>query len=344
MSEEKSKEFKEESVPQHCPGVESDNAGKSNACAGCPNQNFCSTNTVKGPDPDIEKIKERMKSVKHKILVLSGKGGVGKSTFSAQLSYALASTTFKKNEEENNEDDEEDDEEDHLNQIGILDIDICGPSIPKITGVQGQQIHHSSFGWTPIYAEENIGVMSIGFLLPSEDDAVIWRGPKKNGLIKQFLTEVYWGSEGLDYLIVDTPPGTSDEHLSIVQYLQNCDLTGAIIISTPQEVSLLDVRKEISFCKKVDIPILGIVENMSGFVCPNCKNKTEIFFPSTGGCQALAEELDLPFLGKIPLDPTLARAADEGTNYFEECKNSPAFQPILDIVTSLHERINNNNN
>ncbi|KAF7079297.1 hypothetical protein CFC21_083547 [Triticum aestivum] len=216
-----------EDANAHCPGTQSDEAGKADSCAGCPNQQICAT-APKGPDPDLVAIAERMATVKHKILVLSGKGGVGKSTFSAQLSFALA-------------------EMDH--QVGLLDIDICGPSIPKMLGLEGQDIHQSNLGWSPIYVESNLGVMSIGFMLPNPDDAVIWRGPRKNGLIKQFLKDVDWGE--IDYLVVDAPPGTSDEHISIVQYLQATEVDGAIIVTTPQQVSLIDVRKEINFCKKV---------------------------------------------------------------------------------------------
>ncbi|KAG2652102.1 hypothetical protein PVAP13_1NG332600 [Panicum virgatum] len=229
---------------EHCPGTQSEDAGKADACAGCPNQQICAT-APKGPDPDVVAIVERLAMVKHKILVLSGKGGVGKSTFSAQLSFALA-------------------EMEH--QVGLLDIDICGPSIPKMLGLEGQDIHQSNLGWSPVYVESNLGVMSIGFMLPNPDDAVIWRGPRKNGLIKQFLKDVDWGE--IDYLVVDAPPGTSDEHISIVQYLQATGIDGAIIVTTPQQVSLIDVRKEINFCKKVGVPVLGVVENMSGLRQP----------------------------------------------------------------------------
>ncbi|KAG6462941.1 hypothetical protein O3G_MSEX013549 [Manduca sexta] len=153
--------------------------------------------------------------------------------------------------------------------VGILDADICGPSQPRVLGVRGEQVHNSGSGWSPVYVTDNLSLMSIGFLLGSPDDAVIWRGPKKNGMIKQFLSEVDWGQ--LDYLLVDTPPGTSDEHLSAVQYLLGAGLSGAVVVTTPQEVALLDVRKEIHFCNKLHLTVLGVVENMSLFVCPNCK-------------------------------------------------------------------------
>ena len=139
--------------------------------------------------------------------------------------------------------------------------------------------------------EDNLAVMSIGFLLPDPDAAVIWRGPKKNGMIKQFLKDVYW--DHLDYLLVDTPPGTSDEHLSITSYLNETGVDGAIIVTTPQEVALLDVRKEITFCRRVGVKILGVVENMAGFICPNCKGESQIFAPTTGGAEAMAKEMIL---------------------------------------------------
>ncbi|KAK4797541.1 hypothetical protein SAY86_029867 [Trapa natans] len=293
---------------------------------------------------DLVAIAERMATVKHKILVLSGKGGVGKSTFSAQLSFALASMDF---------------------QVGLLDIDICGPSIPKMLGLEGQDIHQSNLGWSPVYLESNLGVMSIGFMLPNPDDAVIWRGPRKNGLIKQFLKDVYWGE--LDFLVVDAPPGTSDEHISIVQCLQVSGIDGAIIITTPQQVSLIDVRKEVSFCKKVGLPVLGVVENMSGlcqritdlkfmkmtdtgeerdltqWLMEYLKEKdpellelvasTEIFDSSSGGAMRMCREMEVPFLGKVPLDPHLCKAAEEGRSCFSDQKcsvSAPALKRIID--------------
>lgn len=251
-----------------------------------------------------------MSTVKHKILILSGKGGVGKSSFTAQLAFALA-------------------HEDH--QVGVMDIDICGPSMPTIMGAVGEQIHQTNTGWQPVFVQDNLGVMSIGFMLPDKDDAVIWRGPKKNGLIKQFLKDVDWGT--LDYLLVDTPPGTSDEHLSVAQYLKESGIDGAIVITTPQEVALQDVRKEIDFCRKVNIPVLGVVENMSGFVCPNCHGESIIFPPTTGGAEALSKEMNVPLLGKIPLDPRIAKCCDMGVSFWEEYPDSPAcdaYEAVMD--------------
>lgn len=297
-----------------CPGTESTMAGKSDACDGCPNQTVCAEGP-KGPDPDLPLIRERMSGVKRKVLVLSGKGGVGKSTFTAGLSWALAA--------------------DEDIQTGIMDVDICGPSIPLLMGLENQTIHTSASGWSPAYALDNLAVMSIGFMLASKSDAVIWRGPKKNGLIKQFLKDVEWGD--LDYLVVDTPPGTSDEHLSIVQYLKEAGIDGAVLVTTPQEVALQDVRKEIDFCRKVGIPILGVVENMSGFVCPSCKNESQIFIPSTGGAQAMADDLGLELLGKVPLDPRIGMSCDNGLSFLDEYPDSPATTAYLDIVQRIRE-------
>ncbi|PKK24444.1 nucleotide binding protein 1 [Columba livia] len=219
--------------------------------------------------------------------------------------------------------------------VALLDIDICGPSIPKMMGLEGEQVHQSGSGWSPVYVEENLGVMSVGFLLSSPDDAVIWRGPKKNGLIKQFLRDVDWGE--VDYLIVDTPPGTSDEHLSIVQYLGAAHIDGAVIVTTPQEVSLQDVRKEINFCHKVKLPIIGVVENMSGFICPKCKNESQIFPPTTGGAEKMCQNLNVSLLGKVPLDPQIGRSCDKGQSFFSEAPESPATLSYRSIIQRIQE-------
>ncbi|KAF2893042.1 hypothetical protein ILUMI_13136 [Ignelater luminosus] len=301
-------------APEHCPGTQSEDAGKASACAGCPNQQLCSSGATKGPDPGIQLVQERLEQVKHKILVLSGKGGVGKSTLTALLSRGLALNNSNEN-------------------VAVLDIDICGPSQPRVLGVAGEQVHQSGSGWSPVYVEDNLSVMSIGFLLSSVDDAIIWRGPKKNGMIRQFLSEVDWGN--LDYLLIDTPPGTSDEHLSAATYLAKANLTGAILVTTPQEVALLDVRKEIDFCHKVNIKILGVIENMSIFVCPCCKRLSEIFPATTGGAKQMCMDLDVPFLGSLPLDPLLARYCDEGKDYLTELPDNTATKVLCEIIEKL---------
>ncbi|XP_076433991.1 cytosolic Fe-S cluster assembly factor NUBP1 isoform X2 [Peromyscus maniculatus bairdii] len=281
-----------EEAPHGCPGADSAQAGRGASCQGCPNQRLCASGAGAAPDPAVEEIKEKMKTVKHRILVLSGKGGVGKSTFSAHLAHGLAE-----------------------------DGDT--------------QVHQSGSGWSPVYVEDNLGVMSVGFLLSSPDDAVIWRGPKKNGMIKQFLRDVDWGD--VDYLIVDTPPGTSDEHLSVVQYLAAAHIDGAVILTTPQEVALQDVRKEISFCHKVKLPVIGVVENMSGFICPKCKKESQIFPPTTGGAEAMCQDLKIPLLGRVPLDPLIGKSCDKGQSFFVEAPDSPATAAYRSIIHRIRE-------
>ncbi|SJX64315.1 probable NBP35-nucleotide-binding protein [Sporisorium reilianum f. sp. reilianum] len=339
-----------ENAPAHCPGTESEQAGKADACAGCPNQDACAS-APKGPDPDLPLIKERMARIKHKILVMSGKGGVGKSTFTAQLGWAFSSR-FSGHFEHEHEREQEDakhapEEVEEEKQVAIMDIDICGPSIPTILGLAGQSIHSTSQGWSPVYVSDNLCAMSIGFLLPSASSAVIWRGPKKNGLIKQFLKDVDWtaGLEDststplIDYMLIDTPPGTSDEHLSIVSFLAESGITGAVLLTTPQEVSLQDVRKEISFCRKMNVPILGVVENMAGFVCPSCTGYSDIFYASTGGARALCDELGLQFLGSIPLDPRIGRCCDLGVSFTDEYPDSPATRAYLDVIERVRKLV-----
>jgi len=227
-------------------------------------------------------ITSNLASIKHIILVLSGKGGVGKSSVTAQLATSL----FHKG-----------------HKVGVLDIDLCGPSIPRLLGLDNKAVHQASNGWVPVYAdkEQRFGCMSIGFLIPNKDSSVVWRGPKKTAMIKQFFTDVYWGE--LDYLIVDTPPGTSDEHLAVVEFLKTQNPDGVILVTTPQAVALADVRKELNFCKKTNLKVLGIIENMSGFLCPHCAECTNIF--SSGGGKAMAEEFSIPFLGTLPVDPSI---------------------------------------
>jgi Mrp family chromosome partitioning ATPase len=249
-----------------------------------------------------------MTLIRHKILVLSGKGGVGKSTVSSQLALAFMSAGLN---------------------VGLLDVDLCGPSIPTILGVVGQSMVSGSQGWIPVYSnstvsDKRLAIMSIGFLLEDRNAPVIWRGPKKTSLIRQFLEDVAWGP--LDVLVIDTPPGTSDENITVCEQLTKYQPDGAVIVTTPQNVSLDDVRKEITFCKQVGIPVLGIVENMSGFVCPCCGEAYNIF--SKGGGEALAQELNVPFIGRIPLDPSVSQACDQGTSFIDAFKNSKSLEAL----------------
>lgn len=305
-----------EPEPEHCPGPESENAGKGDSCQGCANKEICES-LPKGPDPDLPLIRDNLANIKHKVLILSGKGGVGKSTFTTMLSWALSA--------------------DEDLQVGAMDLDICGPSLPHMLGCRDENIHESNTGWTPVYVTDNLATMSIQYMLPDTDSAIIWRGSKKNALIKKFLKDVDW--DYLDYLLIDTPPGTSDEHISINNYLKESKIDGALIVTTPQEVALLDVRKEINFCKKAGINILGLVENMSGFVCPNCKGESQIFRATTGGGKALCKELNIPFLGSVPLDPRIGKCCETGESFLDEYPDSPASAAILEVIESLRDAV-----
>lgn len=251
-----------------------------------------------------------MPTVKKKYVVMSGKGGVGKSTVSVNLAVSLALQGKK---------------------VGLLDVDIHGPSIPTMLGLHNISLTGSEEKIDPVFVEgiPNLKVMSVGFLLETEDAPVIWRGPMKNSIIKQFLKDVVWGE--LDYLIIDCPPGTGDEPLSVIQLLGKAD--GAIIVTTPQDVSSVDVSKNINFAEQMKIPVTGIVENMSGFVCPHCNEVTYIF--KEGGGKKLAEKYNLPFLGSIPLDPALGEAGDSGKPYVAEFKDSLVSKTYESIIKKL---------
>ncbi|KAF6776688.1 hypothetical protein AHF37_03654 [Paragonimus kellicotti] len=237
-------------APAECPGTQSDSAGKTSACEGCPNQTVCSSGQAKLPlterEPEvIARIRHRLNRVRYCIIILSGKGGVGKSSLSVCLARGLIRRRRKQSALMPTDCGRSTVESDLCN-VGLLDLDLCGPSIPCMFGCMDEKIHQSQSGWSPVFASDNLALMSIGFLLPSPDHAVIWRGPRKNTLIRQLLTDVCWtdDNETMDFLLIDTPPGTSDEHLSVVQYLQAAGcLDGAIIVTTPQEVALSDVRK-----------------------------------------------------------------------------------------------------
>uniref|UniRef100_A0A1X7T5T8 Cytosolic Fe-S cluster assembly factor NUBP2 homolog n=1 Tax=Amphimedon queenslandica TaxID=400682 RepID=A0A1X7T5T8_AMPQE len=201
--------------------------------------------------------------------------------------------------------------------VGILDIDLCGPSIPHMFSLTGRDVHQGTDGWIPVYVDD------------TQNEAVVWRGPKKNAMIKQFLSDVVWGQ--LDYLIIDTPPGTSDEHISVVENIKSISPDGAVLVTTPQGVSLSDVRREVSFCKKILLPVIGIIENMSGFVCPHCSECTNVF--STGGGEELAKQCQVPFLGCIPIDPLLVHDVDKGLKTHEYSLTTR--QSISDIINKL---------
>jgi ATP-binding protein involved in chromosome partitioning len=259
------------------------------------------------------KIIKNLGRIKHKIVVLSGKGGVGKSTVSANLSIGLSELGYT---------------------VGLLDSDIHGPSIPKLLGVEDKSPEATEKGINPVSVYPNLKVMSMAFLMQDNDTPVIWRGPLKMSAIKQFLGEVNWGD--LDYLIIDLPPGTGDEPLSIAQLIP--DSTGAIIVTTPQDVALLSVRKSINFVKKMNMHIVGIIENMSGFICPHCKNSIDIF-KSGGGLKASKDFL-IPFLGKIPLDPQIVESGDSGKTLMITNEKSDTIKAFIDVIKNIERLVN----
>jgi Mrp family chromosome partitioning ATPase len=261
---------------------------------------------------------EGITKIKHNLVVLSGKGGVGKSTVAVNLAYVLARRKF---------------------DVGLLDVDIHGPNTAKMLGLEGERIvGEGKNGFRPVLKLANLKVASMAFLLENPDTPVIWRGPLKMKIIEQFLRDVNWGQ--LDYLIVDSPPGTGDEPLSVCQLIDNID--GAVIVTTPQEVAILDVKKCINFTRQLNVPILGLIENMAGFVCPHCKSRIEIF--PVGGAEKASQELGIPFLGRIPLEPGLTKSGDRGESYpekYPESETAKKFNEIVDaILTQTRERKN----
>ncbi|UCE29902.1 MAG: Mrp/NBP35 family ATP-binding protein [Candidatus Bathyarchaeota archaeon] len=251
-----------------------------------------------------------MNKIKHKIAVVSGKGGVGKSTVTVNLAMAFA-------------------KHGHAERIGILDADITGPCVPKIIGLHGQQIQSGPVGVFPAIGPFGIKVMSMGFLLPSDETPVIWRGPLRMKAISQFLSNIVWGE--LDFLFIDLPPGTGDEPLSIMQLLPEMD--GVVIVTIPSEVSQIVVKKAVTFSKKLNMPVIGIIENMSGFICPKCGLGINIF--KAGGGRRIAKELRIPFLGSIPIESKICEASDKGVPFIVENVNSPANKAFMKIVKKV---------
>jgi len=253
-------------------------------------------------------LRRRMAKIKHKVAVISGKGGVGKSTVTVNLAAAFAKTG-------------------HV--VGVLDADIHGPSVPRLLGLTGQQMKVGPPGAFPVPGPLGIKVVSIDFFLPEERTPTIWRGPLKMRAIRQFLTDIVWGD--LDVLFIDLPPGTGDEALSIAQLLPEID--GVVIVTMPSELSRAVVKKAITFAERMGLPIIGIVENMSGFVCPTCGDRIEIF--QSGGGRKMAEETGVLFLGGIPIDPKVGVASDKGSPFVIENPDSPATKAFLEIVEKV---------
>ncbi len=292
---------------------------KEQTCMTC-NDSSCKANEKRTGESeedfrDRQKMAMRMCTIKHKIIVLSGKGGVGKSTVAVNLAVSLAMNKAK---------------------VGLVDVDIHGPSIPKLLDLEGSKPHANKDALFPIqyiFDHKIIKVMSIGFLLPEEDSPVIWRGPLKMSVIRQFLSHVEWGE--LDYLIIDSPPGTGDEPLSICQLIEGLD--GAVVVTTPQELAIIDVKKSIGFCNQMNLPILGVVENMSGMICPKCGEEIDYF--TTGAGQQMAAEMKVPFLGRVPIDPRVMKSGDDGkpfVNHMAESEAATAFMHIVEPIARLN--------
>jgi ATP-binding protein involved in chromosome partitioning len=264
----------------------------------------------KEQDMEQQALDARLNKIKRKIAVISGKGGVGKSTVTVNLAMAFAMHGY-------------------ANSVGILDADIHGPSVPKMLGLRGQKLQAIPIGIFPVMGPLGIKVVSMDFLLASDDAPVIWRGPLKMKAIKQFLSDITWGE--LEFLFIDLPPGTGDEPLSIMQLIP--DMDGVIIVTIPSEVSQVVVKKAVSFARQLGVPIIGIIENMSGFVCPKCGTETSIF--KAGGGQKIAQDMSVPFLGSIPIDAEICRDSDDGMPFITEHTDSAAAKAFSEIVKKI---------
>ena len=273
-------------------------------CDTCPSAHQCTLPKALARKARIE--------VKRVILVLSGKGGVGKSTVSVNLAYALAN---------------------HGRKVGLLDLDLHGPDIPKMLGLEGRRVVMYGQGMEPIRVTENLVAMSMAFILPDTTSPVIWRGPMKMSAIKQFLNQVNWGP--LDYLVVDLPPGTGDEALTIAQYAPN--VKGAVIVTTPQDVAVMDAVRAANFIEKLHVPVLGVIENMSGMVCPHCGEAIDVF--SRGGGKRAAADLGVPYLGAIPLDPEMVKAGDEGKPMILQQTGSLTAKAVEVVMENLVKQV-----
>ncbi|MFY9167612.1 MAG: P-loop NTPase [Desulfomonilia bacterium] len=265
-----------------------------------------------------KKLKKQLSRIRHTIMVMSGKGGVGKSTVTANLALSLAREGYR---------------------VGVLDGDIHGPDIPKVLGVENMRLMGDEKGnILPVEAIGGIKVVSVGYLLDSPDTPVIWRGPMKHTVMRQFLKDVNWGD--LDFLVVDLPPGTGDEPLSIAQLtkgVEGVETPYAVIVTTPQDVALLDSRKSVEFARALELKPLGIIENMSGFACPHCGKSIDLF--KTGGGRKASEDLGVPFLGAVPIDPGIVRDTDEGRPFVASSGDTEAGKAFGKIVSKILEQI-----
>jgi ATP-binding protein involved in chromosome partitioning len=255
----------------------------------------------------MERIRKNMDTIQHKVVVMSGKGGVGKTTVAVNLAAAMVRRGAK---------------------VGVMDTDLTNPNVPKMLGCEGARISGDGQMMLPVTAH-GMKVMSTGFLTQDPKRPIVWRGPIKIGVIQQFLGDVRWGD--LDYLFLDLPPGTSDEPLSVAQEIPSAD--GAVVVTTPQDVSILDIKKSIGFARSLNLKVLGVVENMSGFTCPHCGGSTDLF--KAGGGEQAAQEMGVPFLGRVPFDPRIVRRGDEGKPFVLDFSDSEAGKALEHIVANL---------
>jgi ATP-binding protein involved in chromosome partitioning len=277
-------------------------------------------NSFEQQQHQMELLRTRMGKIRHKIAVISGKGGVGKTLVTVNLAMALAIRGRN-------------------GRVGVLDADIHGPCVPKMMGLKGSRLEAGPPGIFPAFGPLNIRVVSMGFLLPSDDSPVIWRGPLKMGAIRQFLSEIAWGD--LDYLLIDLPPGTGDEALSVLQLLPEMD--GVVIVTIPSEVSQDVVRKAVTFARKMGVPIIGIIENMGGLICPHCGQRIDVFGGVGEAVEKMALEMDSPLLGSIPMDPRISLACDVGIPFIVENIGSPAAKSFDDIVEKIEKFVEGRN-
>jgi Mrp family chromosome partitioning ATPase len=256
-------------------------------------------------------VNESLGKIKNKILVMSGKGGVGKTSTSVNLSIALADKGY---------------------DVGIMDVDLHGPDVPRMLGLEGTPQVNENKKLNPISYSKTLSAISIESFTPNKDDAIIWRGPLKFSAIKQFIGDIDWGN--LDFLIIDAPPGTGDEPLTVAQTISDAK---AIIVTTPQEVALADVRKSINFCKTVKMEIYGLIENMSGFSCPHCGEMIELF--GSGGGEKTANQMGVRFLGRIPFDPKMVACGDSGVCYQESHSDSAVTKAFTDVAETMSQLV-----
>lgn len=279
-------------------------------CDGCESGSACSTKEKE--EHERARLQEKLFHIRHKIMVMSGKGGVGKSTVAVNLAAGLALGDQR---------------------VGILDADLHGPDVPRMLGIEGRHLTGRGSTVDPVEVFKGFKAVSMALLAQDPDKAIIWRGPLKHSTIKAFLGNVNWGD--LDFLVVDLPPGTGDEPLSVARLIQEVD--GAIVVTTPQDIALLDSRKAVNFSKLINVPVIGIVENMSGMACPHCGERIDLF--KVGGGEKAAKELGVPFLGRIPIDPRVVIKADSGEPFVADPTESAARTALLELIQELLDRL-----